>query len=476
MKAFHAPKETLGDLDAEAAANVIATAADIALVIDADGYIRDVAFPRGDLGAELDESGQWIGKPWVDTLAEGSRDKVSALLDEASSTVMSRWRQLNHETSSGSELPVLYSVVKIHKRNRFVAVGRDLRTLATLQQRLVEAQMSMERDYSRLRHVETRYRILFQTASEPVLIVDAATDKVVESNPAATRIFGDSVGRMIGGNFPSGLTPESAQALRALAMSVRAGHAVEDVRVKLAETQQDYQVSTTLFRQAASAFYLVRFTPAQYGASLPQPTFSSARLLKFVRQAPDAYVVTDSDGRIVTANAAFLQMAQLMTEDQARGESIDRWIGRSDVDMRVVIANLRQHGAVHLFASVMRGELSAATDVEISAKALTDGDETGFGFAIRNVGRRLAAPAGNQRFPARSPENLKDLIGRVPLKDIVRDTTDVIERMSIEAALEITGDNRASAAEMLGLSRQSLYVKLRRYGLSETSGSESDDG
>jgi DNA-binding NtrC family response regulator len=41
--------------------------------------------------------------------------------------------------------------------------------------------------------------------------------------------------------------------------------------------------------------------------------------------------------------------------------------------------------------------------------------------------------------------------------------------MCIEAALELTHNNRASAAEMLGLSRQSLYVKLRRFGiLSET--------
>lgn len=31
----------------------------------------------------------------------------------------------------------------------------------------------------------------------------------------------------------------------------------------------------------------------------------------------------------------------------------------------------------------------------------------------------------------------------------------------------MTNDNRASAAEMLGLSRQSLYVKMRRYGMSE---------
>ncbi|MEO1105828.1 MAG: helix-turn-helix domain-containing protein, partial [Pseudomonadota bacterium] len=56
-------------------------------------------------------------------------------------------------------------------------------------------------------------------------------------------------------------------------------------------------------------------------------------------------------------------------------------------------------------------------------------------------------------------------VGRVPMKEIVRETTDTIERMCIEAALELSGDNRASAAELLGLSRQSLYVKMRRYGI-----------
>ena len=62
---------------------------------------------------------------------------------------------------------------------------------------------------------------------------------------------------------------------------------------------------------------------------------------------------------------------------------------------------------------------------------------------------------------------MTDLVGRVPLKDIVRETTDLIEQLCIEAALNLTGDNRASAAEMLGLSRQSLYVKLRRFGMGD---------
>jgi DNA-binding NtrC family response regulator len=68
------------------------------------------------------------------------------------------------------------------------------------------------------------------------------------------------------------------------------------------------------------------------------------------------------------------------------------------------------------------------------------------------------------------------LIGRVPLKDLVRDATDAIERLCIEAALQLSGDNRASAAEMLGLSRQSLYVKLHRYGLGDLGSDTGDQG
>ena len=87
------------------------------------------------------------------------------------------------------------------------------------------------------------------------------------------------------------------------------------------------------------------------------------------------------------------------------------------------------------------------------------------GFTIRDVGRRLPAEGAEGRELPRSPDQMTELVGRVPLKDIVRKTTDLIGQLCIEAALKLTGDNRASAAEMLGLSRQSLYVKLRRFGL-----------
>ena len=37
--------------------------------------------------------------------------------------------------------------------------------------------------------------------------------------------------------------------------------------------------------------------------------------------------------------------------------------------------------------------------------------------------------------------------------------------MCIEVALDMTNYDRVAAANMLGLSRQSLYVKMKRYGI-----------
>lgn len=80
--------------------------------------------------------------------------------------------------------------------------------------------------------------------------------------------------------------------------------------------------------------------------------------------------------------------------------------------------------------------------------------------------RGVAVPRGGARMLL-DDERLRDLLGRVPLREIVRGTTDRIERYCIAAALELTRGNRASAAAMLGLSRQSLYVKLRRFGMAD---------
>jgi DNA-binding NtrC family response regulator len=64
-----------------------------------------------------------------------------------------------------------------------------------------------------------------------------------------------------------------------------------------------------------------------------------------------------------------------------------------------------------------------------------------------------------------SMRSVVELVGSATLKEIVAETTNVVEKMCIETAVALTMNNRVAAAEMLGLSRQSLYVKLRKFDL-----------
>ena len=94
---------------------------------------------------------------------------------------------------------------------------------------------------------------------------------------------------------------------------------------------------------------------------------------------------------------------QLSGPEQVRGQSLEKWLGRTGVDLNVLITNLRQRGAVCLFAPVMRGEYGASTEVEISGVAVSEGGQPCLGFTIRDVGRRLPGEVPLERHRARHP-------------------------------------------------------------------------
>jgi len=466
MRPFEAPQTTLRGMDAASVGSLLGIANDITVVLDEHGVVCDLCSSLEELADS--EFQAWLGRPLVELVTAESQRKVTSLLQAAAGQVTGpRWRQVNALLTSGRELPLQLAAVAVGA-GRSLMCGRDLRATAALQQRLVDAQQAMERDYWKFRHAETRYRHLFQVASEAVLVVDATSQRILEANPAAAKLVGDGGPQgLVGETFPLGVDSRSEESLNNLMAGVRATGRAESLRAELLDARGEVVVAVSTYRQDSVSHFLVRLSPA-LPDTLGEPAPStSSMLLKLVQSVPDCLVVTDLEGRIISANTAFVELAQLTTEEQVRGETLDRWLGRTGVDLSVLISNLRQRGAVRLFATTLRGEYGAMTDVEISATMVPHGDRPFLGFTIRDVGRRLSAEVRNKRELPRSVGQLTELVGRVPLKDIVGETTDLIEQLCIEAALELTRDNRASAAEMLGLSRQSLYVKLRRYGVGD---------
>jgi transcriptional regulator PpsR len=473
VKHTEAPQHLLAGLDAKATASLLAVASDLALVLDADGVIRDVSVGAEDLN---DVSyADWVGRRWSETVTIESRPKVAALLEEATTPAPRKWRHINHPSGSGPDLPVMYSAIRVGHNGQVVAFGRDLRASSALQVRLVEAQQSMERDYLRLRQMETRYRHLFQQVDEAIVIVAAETLKVAEMNPAAERLLGQGAAALAGRPVVDGFHAATRDRIVALLGGVRLSGKPDTAATALLAAGAEVEVTASLFRQAEGSMLLVRLAsvaaPAMRAAGQMPPrdtaSSSSASLLQLVERMPDGFVVTDPQGHVLAANTAFVEMTQLATRDQVVGQALARWLGRSEVDLGVLLSNLKQHGSLRLFATTVRGEYGVDVDVEISATSVAGGPHPCLGFTVRDVGRRLNKDSLKRRELPRSASQLIELVGRVPLKDIVSETTDLIEQMCIEAALELTQDNRASASEMLGLSRQSLYVKLRRYGLGD---------
>jgi transcriptional regulator PpsR len=470
---FTGPTNWLDNLTPEIAGRLITGASDIALVIDKHGIIEDVALGNDELTRQGYNS-KWLGQAWVDTVTEESRPKVSDLLKDAAVGEMPRFREVNHPCLTGLDVPIRYSTVRIGTDGRTVALGRDLRNLSNLQQRLVDAQQAMEREYARLRVAETRYRMLFHLASEPVVIVDASTFKVIEANPAAQKHLAGDADKLINESILSAFTAASAEALQAVLKQARVSGRSEEVLISLAKTSAAFAVSASMFRQDSASYLLVRMTPQGLDKAGTGNDSNAVRILSVLEQLPDGFVVIDTDLKILEANSAFLDMVQLGSKQQAIGELLDRWLGRPGIDMQLLMANLSDHGAVRNFTTVMRGTYGGSEEVEVSAVPALTGEMPSYGFVIRSIGVRTAVDGHRGRALPRSVEHLTELVGRVTLKELVRETTDVIERLCIEAALELSKDNRASAAQMLGLSRQSFYAKMHRHGLGDLSGEDMD--
>ncbi len=458
---FRSPETSIGSLDARTAARVIAASSDVALVLDRDGVVRD--FAVSDPSRPTEALAPALNRRWAETVTPDSRHKVEEMLAAAAGDGETRWRQVNQETASG-QVPMRCLAMELGADGRMIVFARDLTREAELQTSLLKAQIEAEREYLKLRQAEGRYRILFELASEGVLVVDSASRRIVEANAAAASALGAAGAPLPGQTFQRLFHPESRDAASALLRDANGAVKPPEMRLRAADGRHELIASSSQFRQDGGAQILVRLNPAK-PEGLAEPD-ARQRLVRIVNRFPDAFVAVDGDMNVLECNLAFLELAQVSGLEAVKNHSLGRYLGRPGADLAVLRAALAQYGSVRGFITAFTTAFGAEEDVQVSAVSVGEGLESCYGLIVRPVRRPASADArADLASLTRTPEQLKELVGRMSLKDIVRQTTDVIERLCIEAALGLTKDNRASASELLGLSRQSLYSKLRRYGL-----------
>ena len=447
---------------------IISTASDIALLVSMSGQISSVLVnPHHRSFGELKH---WEGRHVADVLTMESRAKLdrrlAAIHDGDASVSMAV--ELTHADGGAWEFPVRYSLHRLAKDNSILMLGRDLRLIAEMQQKLVQAQLALERDYETQREMETRYRVLMEATRDAVVLVSMATGRISDLNGAAAVLLGgsrnDLIGAAIAQEFEGRRRGEFLESMSNLAVADTSA----PIELQARRSQKRLMVIPKVFRAAGERLLLCRLEDAAEVAAVPDELSENLSLL--YHDGVDGIIFADADGVIRLANEAFLNMTDSASLAVVRGRPLSDFLVRGAVDMKVLVDNARRAGQLRMYTTKLLTDFSGQIAVEISATWLGERAAPAIVLVIRDASRADALRRPGFSVSDDGGRSVMELVGSSTLKDIVAETTDVVEKMCIETAVELTRNNRVAAAEMLGLSRQSLYVKLRKYGLLNKSG------
>lgn len=447
----HAPgdRPDLGALSAwapELAKTFVSLASDIALVIDDDGVIRNVA--QGGAEPIAPSAYQWVGRAWIDTVSGETRPKIENLLKEVTATGIARRREVNHPLSADNSIPVAYTAIRLGENGPVLAVGRDLRTIAAIQKRYVESQQELERGYWQARQAEARYQLLFQVATDAVIVVDGETLAIIEANQAAANLLDASAEQLQGRHASAGFEHHSRGAVNELLANARTTGQSGEIRARLQGTQASTSVVATPFRADDAMRLLVRMraidAPGTSGAL-------SQTLARLVDDASDGVVVTDSSGRIQIANPAFVALLGVHSEAELRGRPLMNWINLADQPLAALVAKVRRDGIARRIESWVRHGTAQSSQVDISAALLTEGDQECIGFTIRALPRTGIPPA----FEANAGDALSMLLsagiealgarlGEAALASVVRDAAALLGMSAAELSQRARTDASTS--------------------------------
>ena len=451
------------NLDQAATADLISRLCDFAFVISSDGeIIQTVTSPF--LAPRLDLN-SWKGLQFQDTLTKESVPKFEARIaqfKEGQKEV--RPVELNHRpTDQQTELPVRYTYHCAAEDGSTLLLGSDLRPVAEMQQQLVEAQIALENDYDARREHEIRLKVLMESSDVATVFIALDTGVISSCNSAAEVLLGRSRKELMDVSFATEFEDEGVTSLIDRIVTAASDVSITAVLAKSARGGRSYRLIPTLFRGATSQMLLCKMEPED--SSLETVDQLATHLVSFFHKGVDPIVFVNMSGKILSANEAFVSVANVTHAQTLSGRSMSEFFSRGSVDLNVILESARRNGKMRLYSTKILNEHGDERPVEISTTQVRTEREPICVLVMRNARRVEAISTPTNQMSEAEVNSVVELIGNQSLKDVVARSTDVVEKMCIETAIGMTSNNRVAAAEMLGLSRQSLYVKLRKYNL-----------
>ncbi len=445
--------------------DIIAQVADLAIVVSTDGVVLSVLSNSAYKPATQLQNVE--GKNFEDILTSESRPKFRDRLGEFKDGQPTSNVELNHcDESQRWEYPVRYSFHQVGPDGSILLLGTDLRPIAEMQQQLVKAQLALEQDFEAQREYDTRFRVLMHSTTEPHVFVSTTNGSITDANPSAAKLFDLSRDALFDTPLTDLLEVKGITNL-VEGLAARALENSSEVQGRLTALDQDVSIYPTMFRIAGERILLCRIS--SHSENTGPVDALSAQLRGLYDTGPEGVLFVDKGGQILSSNEGFLDLIGLAHGVDVRGRSVTDFLMRGTVDLKVMTENAIRFGRMRLYATKIASDFGSPRSVEVSITSLKAESNDIFALVLRDANRAEASRAATTQTED-DVQSVVELVGSATLKEIVAESTNVIERMCIETAIELTMNNRVAAAEMLGLSRQSLYVKLRKLGIHSSEG------
>ncbi|MEM7210359.1 MAG: helix-turn-helix domain-containing protein [Pseudomonadota bacterium] len=292
-----------------------------------------------------------------------------------------------------------------------------------------------------------RYTALFEISTEGLILADVAKGRIEMANRNAADLLGVPreilQGSLLRDHIPEFAVPDL----------LSGGECTMDIKAPGAQAR-----TITLSVRQVRSFGLESLVIRMQRR--PGPLRGSP-IIGFLKRFTDtAILLTDDDGTIAWANLA---ASNLVPQASSVGAPISTLLSVPQDVLDGAMKEAADHVRVLSSLSAIGGTLPDGSDAHVTIVASREDGALQFGFLLQPIAFGGQESADDES--AAGSEVLDALLDSASMKTLVRRSTSVLERDCIEAALRLTGNNRAAAAKALGLSRQGLYSKLRQHDL-----------
>ncbi len=456
------PQKLYQNLSSNELSHIAQASVDISFVLDDSGSIQDIYSHNQSLVKQIPDD--LIGKKWLDVVEPDSRKKVQYLLDDADLNQVSKFRQINLSSNEKNiSLPILCATIKAMSNQKIIVIGKNLAEVAQLQQDLVAAQKNISQNYLQINQLEERFRSIFEIGTESIIILQADGGyPIVEINSNAIKRLLIAKKHYIGKSFLSLLPADELSKVTSFFQEMLEIGESKDLDVSFVGDKK-IRISASSFINSGRPHLLLNLKPLELAQSA-HLLESDSLTVKAIENNSYGFVVCTPEGLILKANKAFIKLSNAKGEQELIGNAIQNYLDSDTADFAQMMQSLKGKASAQSCISSINNNSSGIKLVDISAVSVAH-PRACIGMIFRQMDSRQNKDKRIDKKLVRSSEELSMLVGKVPLKDILTETTDLIEELCIKAALDLSNDNRVSASEILGLSRQSLYIKLRKYGL-----------